>query len=294
MREKLFRVIELAEDDSKLSRAYDIMMMVFIVLSIVPLAFKQEFKWAVYTDYVTAGVFILDYLLRWITADLKLRRGGWSFAIYPFTPMAIVDLISILPTFFAINSAFKVLRIARLLRAFRVFRVFKVIRYSKSISIIVSVLKKQSRSLATVAMFAMGYILIAALVVFNVEPSSFDNFFSAIYWATVSLTTVGYGDIYPVSTMGRIVTMVSSILGIAIIALPSGIITAGFMSELSERNEHQEEERQKLAAEDDTQTEDAAPHAMADHADGYDAEANKAASAAEPPREQPLDGVADS
>lgn len=78
----------------------------------------------------------------------------------------------------------------------------------------------------------VAYIIISALVVFNVEPESFDNFFDAIYWATVSLTTVGYGDIYPVTTIGRIVTMASSVFGIAIVALPAGIITAGYVKEL--------------------------------------------------------------
>jgi voltage-gated potassium channel len=78
----------------------------------------------------------------------------------------------------------------------------------------------------------VGYVLVSALVVYNVEPESFNNFFDAVYWATVSLTTVGYGDIYPVSTIGRIVTMVSSVFGIAIIALPSGVITAGYMAEI--------------------------------------------------------------
>ena len=78
-------------------------------------------------------------------------------------------------------------------------------------------------------------MLLSALVVFNVEPDTFESFFDAIYWAVVSLTTVGYGDIYPVSTLGRIVTMISSVFGVAIIALPAGIITAGFMQELEKR-----------------------------------------------------------
>ncbi len=83
---------------------------------------------------------------------------------------------------------------------------------------------------------AFGYILVAALVIFNVEPDSFNTFFDAVYWATVSLTTVGYGDIYPVSTMGRIITMLSSVFGIAIVALPAGIITAGYMTEIQKEN----------------------------------------------------------
>ncbi len=84
-----------------------------------------------------------------------------------------------------------------------------------------------------VCTFAVGYILVSALIIFNVEGDSFTNFFDAVYWATVSLTTVGYGDIYPVTTAGRIIAMISSLLGIAIVALPAGIITAGYMDVLN-------------------------------------------------------------
>jgi len=77
------------------------------------------------------------------------------------------------------------------------------------------------------------YIIVSALIIFNIEGDSFATFFDAIYWATVSLTTVGYGDIYPVTTAGRIITMISSIFGIAIVALPAGILTAGYMDALN-------------------------------------------------------------
>jgi voltage-gated potassium channel len=80
---------------------------------------------------------------------------------------------------------------------------------------------------------AIAYIIISALIIFNIEPDSFGTFFDAVYWATVSLTTMGYGDIYPVTSIGRIVTMVSAIFGIAIVALPAGIITAGYMHEIT-------------------------------------------------------------
>ena len=94
--------------------------------------------------------------------------------------------------------------------------------------------------LGTVAGIATGYVLFSALLIFNVEPESFDRFFDAVYWATVSLTTVGYGDIYPTSTLGRIVTMISSIFGIAIVALPAGILTAGFMEALNNKESSKE------------------------------------------------------
>ena len=85
-----------------------------------------------------------------------------------------------------------------------------------------------------VAVLAVGYILITALIIFNVEPDTYNDFFDAIYWATVSLTTVGYGDIYAVSDVGKVITMVSSLFGIAIVALPAGIITAGYMEEIEQ------------------------------------------------------------
>ena len=162
-----------------------------------------------------------------MTADYKIKKGKKSFILYPFTPMAVIDLLSILPTIVAINSAFKILKVLRLLRTLRVFRVFKVVRYSKSISIIINVFKKQKESLLVVCGMAIGYILVSALIVISIEPETFPTFFDAIYWATVSLTTVGYGDIYAVSTAGKIITMISSIFGIAIVALPAGIVTAG-------------------------------------------------------------------
>lgn len=232
MRKKLFLVIESAENNSKLSNIYDFIMMVTIVMSVVPLAFKETntiFQWI---DYITVGIFILDYFLRLITADYKLKKSVVSFFIYPITPMAVIDLISILPSVTILNSSFRLLKLFRLLRTLKVLRVFKFLRYSKSFDIIASVFRKQKKVLSAVATMAVAYILISALVIYNVEPESFETFFDAIYWATISLTTVGYGDIYPITTIGRIVTMISSAFGIAIIALPSGVITAGYLEEI--------------------------------------------------------------
>lgn len=237
MRKRIFEIIEVADENDKVSNIYDIGMMVTIIVSLIPLAFKSTnviFEWV---DYITVAIFIVDYILRLITADYKLAgKRAKAFILYPFTPMAIIDLLSILPSVTILNSGFKLLKLFRLLRTFRVLRAFKFLRYSKSFIIIANVFKKQKRVLSAVATLAVAYVLISALVIFNVEPESFNSFFDAIYWATVSLTTMGYGDIYPVTTIGRIVTMVSSIFGIAIIALPSGIITAGYLDEINKKD----------------------------------------------------------
>lgn len=238
-RKRLYAIIEKSEGNDVLSAIYDYFMIAVIVISLIPLAFKEEPTAFVITDKITVSIFIIDYILRWITADYKYeKRNLSSFLRYPFSPMAIVDLISILPSLSIISNGFKILRVLRMIRAMRVFRVFKAMRYSKSFEIIANVLNSSKDSLVAVGALAAGYILISALIIFNVEPDSFNSFFDAIYWATVSLTTVGYGDIYPVSTLGRLITMISSIFGIAIVALPAGIITAGYMTELEKKREN--------------------------------------------------------
>lgn len=240
MRQKLYEIIEPSKGNLA-SKIYDFFMMAVILISLFPLAFKTTNTLFVVIDYVTVSVFIVDYLLRLFTADLKLKKSVASFFLYPLTPMAIIDLVSILPSITILNNGLKLLKIFRLFRALKVFRTFKFLRYSKSFEIIVEVFRKQKKILGAVATMAVAYVLVSALIIYNVEPESFANFFEAIYWATVSLTTVGYGDIYPVTTLGRIVTMVSSVFGIAIIALPSGVITAGYLAEM---DRHEEDEKQ--------------------------------------------------
>ena len=241
-RRKIYELVEyvdLTGDGERNFDYYDVFMLVVIVISLVPLVFKQDFGILGAIDLITACIFIADYILRWVTADFKLgMEGPKAFLLYPFTLMAIVDLASILPSLAVLGDMFAVLaplRVLRAVRAFRVLRVFRVVklaRYSKSLLIISQVLRRSRDPLLAVGAFAGAYILVSALIIFNVEPDSFDTFFEAVYWATVSLTAVGYGDIYPVTTIGRLVAMASSIFGIAIVALPAGIITAGYMNEI--------------------------------------------------------------
>lgn len=238
MRKRLFEVIELARDNDKLSHIYDLSMLCVIGISLIPLAFKSTNGLFIVIERAAAVIFIVDYVLRFLTADYKMSNYSGKikpFIIYPFTPLAIVDLLAIISSFGVIASGYRILKLFRLFRTVRVFRAFKIVRYSKSVTIILNVVRKQREALLAVCALAVAYILICALIIFNVEPDTFDNFFSAIYWATVSLTTMGYGDIYPISTIGRIVTMVSSFVGIAIVALPAGIITAGYMDEINKK-----------------------------------------------------------
>ncbi len=232
-----YNVINKDNKDKPAARVYDGVMLLLIILSIVPLMFVKTYPVFRVIEIVTLVAFIIDYVARWFTADIELRRGWRSYLDYPFTPMAIIDLLSILPGLNLINPSFKLLRLTRLLK---IVRLLKVFRYSSKIMMFIRVLQKERHVLFAVLMLAMFYVLITALIMFNVEPRinpetgevTFNSFFEALYWATVTLTTVGYGDIFPVTDVGRIVAMLSSLFGVAIIALPSGVITASYLEEL--------------------------------------------------------------
>ena len=243
-RQKLYNLIDytdLTGDGNKNADYYDIFMMILIILSIIPLLFKIDSPFFTIIEILCTSFFILDYFLRWSTNDLRMKKDGLCpFLIYPFTFLAIIDLISILPGFSLIypNSIF--FREIKALRVIRLFRLVKLFRYSKSLTLIGNVLKNSKSSLLAVGTLAIGYILICSIIMFNVEGETFNTFFEALYWATISLTAVGYGDLYPVTTIGRLVAMLSTIFGIAIVALPAGIITAGFMNELNKKTDDEE------------------------------------------------------
>jgi voltage-gated potassium channel len=244
IRKEIYRLVEPRNKENYASRLYDFVMLIVIAIGIFPLMFRTHYKIFWYFDLISGICFIVDYILRWCTADYESKRSKIAaFVIYPFTPMAIIDLLSILPIFNLLGPTFKVFRVSRLLK---ILRIFKVIRYFEPLEIILSVIRKQSKILMTVFSLAIFYIFITALIMFNAEedinPETgkylFEGFFDAFYWAACTLTTVGYGDIYPISHIGRIISIISSMVGIAIIALPSGIVTAGYMDELKNRKEH--------------------------------------------------------
>lgn len=223
---RIYEIVSPHNDRStKLSRVYDYYQLVAIILSLVPLAFRYYTHFFAVLEYCCVGAFILDYALRWLTCNFKIKKGWISYLIYPFTPMAIIDMLSILPTFSVINEAFHLFRITRL---FKIFRLLKFGRYSKELNILVQVLKQQKSVLLSVLWLAFFYIILTALLMFTVDDQ-FESFFEAMYWATSALTTIGYGDVYPHNDIGRLVSMISSLVGVAIIALPSGVITASYL-----------------------------------------------------------------
>lgn len=236
-RKQLYQIIEKDDGTNLWSHIYDVFMLVMIVASVIPLMFWEEYQTFRWIEIVTTVVFIVDYLMRWATADMKLGKGIKSFVLYPISFWAIIDLLSILPSFNILSETFKVARTARILK---IFRLLKALRYSSQMLIFFTVLKKERKVLGSVLLFAVCYIFVTALIMFNVEPrfnpdsgeATFTTFFDALYWSAVTLTTVGYGDMCPATDAGRMISMLSAMFGIAIIALPSGIITASYIDEL--------------------------------------------------------------
>lgn len=240
MREKIYRIVHIYEG-TVMSVAYKYVMVAAIVLSLIPLTVKGSYPFFAVTEMACLVIFSADFILRWITADYRLGgRGARAFIKYPFRLISIIDLMSVFALFCSVTGAFSEYGITK---ALAVFRLIRVLRYSKSVQTILDILRYSKRPLMAVGSLAVGYIVISAIVIFNVEPDTFETFFDAIYWATVSLTTVGYGDIYPVSTVGQTVAMVSSFFGIAVVALPAGIVTAEYLGRIKKESGEDREEK---------------------------------------------------
>lgn len=260
LRKDLYEVIDpyLKTDNERnfqnLSRAYDIFIFVFILISVIPLFFAQDPPILAWFNYYVGVVFIIDYVLNWLTADFHLKKKKWSFLLYPITPWAIIDMLAILPFFSDVSDTLVLFRIFRL---FRLFRIFKGLKYSTNFNLFLISLKKQSGTLLTLLFLTVIYTVMSALIIYNVEMEAFPNFLDALFWSASSLANLSFMDSYVLSTIpGKIIAILSSFIGIALIALPSGVITASFITELNrfqqqerkrEREERAQERREKLA-----------------------------------------------
>ena len=232
-KKRVYEVIEVSHVGDNSSRAYDVLMTTAIIVGLVPLTLKGNSIYTVIIDVFTSILFLIDYIARVYTADYKMGYKHYkAYIAYIFTPLAIFDFLSIVPVIYVFLP---VSSLIGLLRLFRVFRVLKLVRYSKTMIIISNVVRKVKKQLMAVLILITVYIFVSAMLVFQLEPNLFNNFFDALYWATISITTIGYGDISPVTPVGRLITMISALVGMAVIALPTGIITAAYMAEITKK-----------------------------------------------------------
>ena len=229
MRLRLFQIIQRSQNNDQVSRWYDFFIVTVAFISIVPLMFKSEQVspeidlFLNILDIVTVYILFADYVFRWITYDIKSGLGKKAFLVYPFTPMAIIDLLSILPSITILHDGFKFLRILRIVRIVRMFN---------GLTIMTNVFIRERKALASIMFLLCVYVLTVGLIMFTIEPDTFNTFLDALYWSTTALATIGYGDITPISDFGKFIAIVSSLVGIAVVAFPAGIITGGYITQL--------------------------------------------------------------
>ncbi len=233
VKKRVYEVIEVSSIGDASSKAYDIMLTTAVIVGLIPLTLKSDNIYTPVIEIFTTILFVIDYVSRVWTADYKMGyKNVKAYIAYILSPLAIFDLLSIVPIIYLFSPVTSAIG---LLRLFRIFRVLKLIRYSKTAVIISNVLRKVKKQLLAVLILIIIYIFVSAMLIFQLEPNLFDTFFDALYWATISITTIGYGDIYPTSNVGRLITMVSALVGVAVIALPSGMITAAYIGEINKK-----------------------------------------------------------
>ena len=193
-----------------------------------------------YFEVVSVIIFSIEYLLRvWsCTTNNKYKHPLWGRIKFIFSPFALVDLFAILPFYLPMIFPFD-LRFIRIIRLLRIFRLFKVGRYSEELKIFGRVLKSKKEELIITLFIGFILLILSASLMFFVEnpvqPESFPNIPASIWWAITTLTTVSYGDVYPVTTLGKIIAGIISILGIGMFALPAGILSSGFLEEIKKK-----------------------------------------------------------
>ncbi len=239
-------ILEVSESDDLFSRIIDFGLIGLITLNV--LAIIVESIDAVAVNYqplfdvfelVSVAIFTAEYLLRvWVCvddADAKYRGSIWGRLRYMATPMALIDLIVILPFYlsFVIGIDLRVLRILRLLR------ILKLTRYSGAWALFAAVLYGQRRTLYMAGFLMIIMLVLSASLMYLIEheaqPKAFADIPSAMWWSLVTLTTVGYGDVTPVTVGGKVLGGFVTILGLGMYALPAAILASGFMQELSKR-----------------------------------------------------------
>lgn len=240
-----FRLLE-AEQGFGWGRLINIAIMGLIVVNVlaVVLASVDEINraherlfWRL--ELVSVIIFTLEFSARvWVCVeDPRYRRPLVGRLRYLATPMALIDLAAILPFYLGMFVKLDM----RFLRALRLLRAFKLTRHSTAMDVLLTVMRKEAPSFASAVFMMVIVIIIAASGIYLIErvnqPEAFGSIPRAIWWATVTLTTVGYGDVVPVSTLGKLFGIVITIAGVGMVALPAGIIASGFSRELHQRHE---------------------------------------------------------
>ena len=243
LKKKLFELVDSTYDDQDATRFLNLGMLILISLNVIAAMLETEgplySRYKIFFDIFEAlsvTIFTLEYVVRiWTCTEYPEYSnpvtGRLRFALSPFM---LIDLASFLPFYIPIWGLD--LRMIRVIRLFRLFRVMKMGRYSRSLSTIQKVLRTKKEELGLTIFSGMLLLIIASSLLYilehNAQPETFGSIPDAMWWGAITLTTVGYGDVYPVTALGKIVGALIAMLGIGLFALPAGIIASGFAAEL--------------------------------------------------------------
>ena len=244
-RKRMSAIVEMKSADDWISRGYNIlncvMLLINVAVTILYTFDRMELQYGgvlLAIEAVTVAFFAVDYVLRVWTAPALYPNKTEFRAIrkYVFSLTGIVDLLSFLPyylpIFFPAGAA-----VFRIFRVVRIFRLFQINAYYSAMNVITEVLRSRRQQLASSVFIILVLMLASSLCMYSLEheaqPEVFSNAFSGIWWAVSTLLTVGYGDIYPITTAGKIVSIFITFLGVGMVAIPTGIISAGFVDQFS-------------------------------------------------------------
>jgi voltage-gated potassium channel len=245
LKERVWRILETAQAGDRFSRVFDAFILVLIVLNVLAVILgtvtevQQRFgTFLGYFEIASVVVFSLEYAARLWSCTTEPAyahplRGRLRFGL---TPLALIDLLAILPFYLPFIGVD-----LRLLRMIRLFRVVKLVRYMESLQLMGRVIRsKKEELIATLAVLLLLLILTSSLMYYvehPAQPEVFPDIPASMWWAVATLTTVGYGDAYPITSLGKIFGSMAAILGIGLFALPTAILGSGFLEELQKRKE---------------------------------------------------------
>lgn len=255
---RVYEIIERGEEEDRKSVYFDYFIIILVLLSVISTIWESypedSIKYGFYFnafEFFSITVFTIEYLLRLWTAPLKYPHlPTWkSYFKYIFSFIALIDLLAILP-FYLPFLGVEDLRLLRMMRLLRLLRVFKLNRYSLALNLVADVLKEKGEELVTTVFFALILLLVSSTLMYYIEhevnPNGFPNIIATLWWAVVTLTTVGYGDVVPVTMIGKLLNGITALIGIGVVALPTSILSAGFLEKVQERKKNEKEEKEKM------------------------------------------------
>ena len=251
IRKRLFEILNVGERNDRLSRIVDVLLIGLISLNVLSviletlpyLQHKYQFFFQSF-EVISVIIFSIEYLCRvWCSvenSDKNYAHPLWGRLRYMLTPMALIDLIVILPLYLSLFITVDL----RFMRVLRLLRIFRLTRYSSSMSLLIQVLTDEAKSIGAALFVLCMLIIMSSSLIYLAEhqsqPEAFSSIPAAMWWAIITMTSVGYGDVIPITAMGKILASVISIISVGLVALPAGILASGYSEAIRQRRAHYE------------------------------------------------------